>query len=79
MNYQIGVIGRGTRDSQSLAVFLCSLCLQRTCILACSWPCANFVLEASFGETYSFLMLFEIVCYEVHCCFSLKLQSLSAV
>ena len=82
MNYQIGVIGRGTGDTQFLALFLNSLSAFRERVfLSAPGRVLNLVLEASFGEAYRFLWLFEmrVQYYKVHCCFSLKLESHSAV
>ena len=82
MNYQIGVIRRGTGDAQSLVLFLNSLsAFRESVLLSAPGHVLNLVLEASFGEAYSFLLLFEmrVRYYKVHCCFSLKLESQSAV
>ena len=57
MNYQIGVIGRGTGDAQSLALFLNFLSAFRESVfLSAPGHVLNSVLEASFGEAYSVLL-----------------------
>ena len=57
MNYQIGVIGRGTGDAQSLALFLNFLsAFRETVFLSAPGHVLNSVLEASFGEAYSVLL-----------------------
>lgn len=82
MNYQVGLIGRGTGDAPSLALFLNSLSAFRESVfLSAPGHVLSLVLEASFGGACSFLFLFEmrVQYYKVHCCFSLKLESHSAV
>lgn len=57
MNYQIGVIGRGTGDAQFLALFLDSLSAFRERVfLSAPGRVLNLVLEASFGEAYRFFL-----------------------
>ena len=71
MNYQVGVIGRGTGDAPSLALFLNSLSAFRESVfLSAPGHVLDLVLEASFGGACSFLLLFEmrVQYYTVHCC-----------
>lgn len=55
MNYQVGVIGRGTGDAPSLALFLNSLSAFRESVfLSAPGHVLDLVLEASFGGGLQF-------------------------